>query len=577
MILALSEPFLTIIAILAFVIIIGLSISLHELGHLVAAKKAGVLCYDYSIGFGPIIYKKQKGETQYSIRAIPIGGFVQMAGMIDLSSDIKKQPEIGLNFDEEGKITEVVLDPSRESSVRGKAIELDLLGDNGEPMYITLEDESGNVNQYFVSDNATYIFEKNQRLGIPPYERTVDSKSKPWRLIVFFAGAFMNFVLALIIYFIVSFASGVANTSSNEIGGITENFPASEVLQAGDKIISVNGVATSSWDSFSSEMNKVYENYQTSATIKVSRNNEEFEYVIYSRTAFNSFGLSDYGATTKGLVEIPTKSGSYGLEVGNVNPVYKNKDDSNFANKIAKGDYLVGISIEGTEYSLNESSYDVDGKSLCGYGYLTYLVSEHVGKGAPTIKFQYYHLDNKNTEDKSDDEYNLISYSESKEIEPYTDELLESQNVTKIVHLIGVSSTKHFDFFPCIGQAFEMFWTDFTVIFRTLKLLIAPSDVRQVGVSNLSGVVGIFGQIKSYVNAGIIPLLAFAAMLSVNLGIVNLLPIPALDGGKILFVIIEAITKKRVPKKVEAIINGIFMILLLGLMIFVTVNDIMRI
>ena len=66
-------------------------------------------------------------------------------------------------------------------------------------------------------------------------------------------------------------------------------------------------------------------------------------------------------------------------------------------------------------------------------------------------------------------------------------------------------------------------------------------------------------------------------MLSVNLGIVNLLPIPALDGGKILFVIIEAITKKRVPKKVEAIINGIFMILLLGLMIFVTVNDIMRI
>ena len=577
MILALSEPFLTIIAILAFVIIIGLSISLHELGHLVAAKKAGVLCYDYSIGFGPIIYKKQKGETQYSIRAIPIGGFVQMAGMIDLSSDIKKQPEIGLNFDEEGKITEVVLNPSRESSAKGKAIELDLLGDNGEPMYITLEDESGNVNQYFVSDNATYIFEKNQRLGIPPYERTVDSKSKPWRLIVFFAGAFMNFVLALIIYFIVSFASGVANTSSNEIGGITENFPASEVLQAGDKIISVNGVATSSWDSFSSEMNKVYENYQTSATIKVSRNNEEFEYVIYSRTAFNSFGLSDYGATTKGLVEIPTKSGSYGLEVGNVNPVYKDKNDSNFANKIAKGDYLVGISIEGTEYSLNESSYDVDGKSLCGYGYLTYLVSEHVGKGAPTIKFQYYHLDNKNTEDKSDDEYNLISYSESKEIEPYTDELLESQNVTKIVHLIGVSSTKHFDFFPCIGQAFEMFWTDFTVIFRTLKLLIAPSDVRQVGVSNLSGVVGIFGQIKSYVNAGIIPLLAFVAMLSVNLGIVNLLPIPALDGGKILFVIIEAITKKRVPKKVEAIINGIFMILLLGLMIFVTVNDIMRI
>ncbi len=577
MVLTISEPFLTIVAILAFAIIIGLSISLHELGHLVAAKKAGVLCYDYSVGFGPIIYKKQKGETQYSIRAIPLGGFVQMAGMIDLSSDIKKQPEIGLNFDEEGKITEVVLDPEREAQARGKVYELDLLGDKGEPMYITLEDTNGNVTQYFVSDNASYVFEKNQRLGLPPYERTVDSKSKPWRLIVFFAGAFMNFVLALIIYFIVSFATGVANNSSNEIGSITDNFPAGEVLQAGDKITSVNGVAVSSWDAFSSEMEQVYKNHKTSAIIKVSRNNEEFEYEIYSRTAFNSFGLSDFGAETKGLAEIPTHAGVYGLEVGNVNPVYKNKSDSDNKNNISKGDYLVGISIGGTEYSLNEAAYDVNGKSVSGYGYLAYLVEEHIGIGDPAIKFEYYHLDNKNTDDKSDDEYTLVSFDNAKEIEPYTDELLDSQNVTKIVHLIGVASTTHFDFFPCVGNAFKMFWTDFTVIFRTLKLLIAPSDVRQVGVSNLSGVVGIFGQIKSYVNTGFIPLLAFAALLSVNLGIVNLLPIPALDGGKILFVIIEAITKKKVPKKVEAIINGVFMLLLLGLMIFVTVNDIMRI
>ncbi len=577
MILALTEPFLTIVAILAFVIIIGLSISLHELGHLVAAKKAGVLCYDYSVGFGPIIYKKQKGETQYSIRAIPIGGFVQMAGMIDLSSDIKKQPEIGLNFDDEGKITEVVLDLEREAQVRGKVYELDLLGDKGEPMYITLEDANGNVTQYFVSDNASYVFEKNQRLGLPPYERTVDSKSKPWRLIVFFAGAFMNFVLALIIYFIVSFSTGVANTQSNEIGNITENFPASEVLQSGDKITAVNGNSISSWEGFQNEMEKVYSNYKTSASIKILRGNEEFEYEIYSRTAFNSFGISDFGSSTKGLVEIPNNPGVYGLELGNVNPVYKNKDDAKDKNIISKGDYLVGISIGGNTYSLNETSYSVDGKSISGFGYLSYLVNKYVGVGAPTIKFEYYHLDNKNTDDKSDDTYTLISFNESKEIEPYTDELLNSQEITKVVHLIGVGATSHFDLFPCIGQAFEMFWTDFTVIFRTLKLLIAPSDVRQVGVSNLSGVVGIFGQIKSYVNAGIIPLLAFAAMLSVNLGIVNLLPIPALDGGKILFVIIEAITRKRVPKKVEAIINGIFMILLLGLMIFVTVNDIMRI
>ena len=95
-------------------------------------------------------------------------------------------------------------------------------------------------------------------------------------------------------------------------------------------------------------------------------------------------------------------------------------------------------------------------------------------------------------------------------------------------------------------------------------------------INNLSGVVGIFGRIKSYVNSGIITLLAFVAMLSVNIGIVNLLPIPALDGGKILFVIIEAITGKKVPKKIENAINLVFMLLLLGLMVYVTFNDIMR-
>lgn len=577
MFLDVAEPWLTIIAILAFVIIIGLSISLHELGHLVAAKKAGVLCYDYSVGFGPVIYKKQKGETQYSIRAIPVGGFVQMAGMIDLSNEIKKEEQIGLNFDDEGKITEVVLDPNADAKVRGKVFELDLLGDKGEPMYITLTTEDGNTTQYYVSDKATYVFEKNQRLGIPPYNRTVDSKTKPWRLIVFFAGALMNFILALVLYIIVSFSTGVANTNSNVIGSVTDNYPAQEVgLLAGDKITSVNGHEVSSWDEFTAEMKKIYAKYQTNVDLTVDRNGEIINVNLYSLSGFNSMGLSNFGAKNKDLTTIPTTT-VLGLEVGDVNPVYKNKDDANYANKISKGDYLVGISIGGTEYEVNLTSYDINGNDVKGWGYISYLVDTHIGEGAPEIKYQYYHLDNKGTEDTSDDEYKLITYSESKAIEPYTDEVLSSQNIDKTIHYIGVSVTTHFDLFPCLGQAFEMFWDDFTIIFRTLKLLIAPSDVRQVGVSNLSGVIGIFGQVKSYVNRGIIPLLAFAAMLSVNLGIVNLLPIPALDGGKILFVILEAITRKKMPKKAEAILNGVFMILLLALMVFVGVNDIMRI
>lgn len=76
----LAFGFSNILTILLFVIIICGLIAWHELGHLLAAKKCNVYCYEYSIGFGPIIYKNKKHETHFCIRAIPLGGFVKMAG-----------------------------------------------------------------------------------------------------------------------------------------------------------------------------------------------------------------------------------------------------------------------------------------------------------------------------------------------------------------------------------------------------------------------------------------------------------------------------------------------------------------
>ena len=133
-----------------------------------------------------------------------------------------------------------------------------------------------------------------------------------------------------------------------------------------------------------------------------------------------------------------------------------------------------------------------------------------------------------------------------------------------------------FDFFRCIGNAFVSFGKDFTLIFRTLKVLLFPSGVRQIGVNDLSGFVGIFSIIEKYIGAGFIPLIAFAAMLSVNIGIMNLLPIPALDGGRIVFLLVEAITKKKPSKKVESIINTVFFVLLMILFVYITIHDIIR-
>ena len=154
--------------------------------------------------------------------------------------------------------------------------------------------------------------------------------------------------------------------------------------------------------------------------------------------------------------------------------------------------------------------------------------------------------------------------------------MLDNQRIEKIQQKIGVSPSMQFDFLGSFSQAGGNFWNDFTLIFRTLKLLIAPSDVRQVGVSDLSSFVGIFSMISNYIGAGFLSLLSFVALLSVNIGVMNLLPIPALDGGRIVFLGYELVTRRKPSKKVENIINNIFFILILILFVFITYNDILR-
>ena len=188
--------------IIYFILILGGIVFFHELGHFLFAKKAGVYIYEFSIGMGPIIYHKQFGETKFCIRAIPIGGFVSMAGEDTMEDLIKVGTEIGLNL-ENDVVSEIILDDKRECQIRGKVVNIDLYGKDNEELYITLD--NGIQNQYYpVKRNAFYVFEHNKTLQITPYDRSFESKSLLNRFLTIFAGPFMNFILAIIIYLIVA-------------------------------------------------------------------------------------------------------------------------------------------------------------------------------------------------------------------------------------------------------------------------------------------------------------------------------------------------------------------------------------
>ena len=105
---------------------------------------------------------------------------------------------------------------------------------------------------------------------------------------------------------------------------------------------------------------------------------------------------------------------------------------------------------------------------------------------------------------------------------------------------------------------------------------MAVNLTQGVVPQGISGPIGIYAVTTEASKGGVLMLLNFVGILSVNLAILNILPFPALDGGRLLFIGIEAVSKKRVPRKVEAVINNIGFIILLALLLGVTFGDVRR-
>ncbi len=94
------------------------------------------------------------------------------------------------------------------------------------------------------------------------------------------------------------------------------------------------------------------------------------------------------------------------------------------------------------------------------------------------------------------------------------------------------------------------------------------------GFDDLSGPIGVGGAVGDAASIGVQPVLNLVVLLAMNLGIFNLLPIPALDGGRFVFLLIEAIRRKPLPQKIEATVNGVGMMLLLGLVVVIAFKDV---
>jgi regulator of sigma E protease len=141
---------------------------------------------------------------------------------------------------------------------------------------------------------------------------------------------------------------------------------------------------------------------------------------------------------------------------------------------------------------------------------------------------------------------------------------------------LSLVEEKNYGFFEAMWKAADFTWYGLKAITIGLTSYIADAFVGRADLSQVAGPVGIYGMVSDAAATGWVPLLMFTAIISLHLAVLNLLPFPALDGGRLVFVAIESITRKPINPVWAGRINALGMIILLLLIAVVTWSDIMK-
>ena len=232
--------------ILAFIFIFGVIVVVHEFGHFYFAKKAGILVREFAIGMGPKIFAHTgKDGTLYTIRILPLGGYVRMAGWGEDKTEIKTGTPASLSLNEAGVVTRINLTGKQLDNL---SLPMNVTSfDFEEKLEITglvLEESK----TYKVDHDATIVEEDGTEVRIAPLDVQYQNATVWVRLITNFAGPMNNFILGILLFiFLMFMQGGVADLSSNAVSITDGGALQAAGLVTGDKILSVNGDATDSY------------------------------------------------------------------------------------------------------------------------------------------------------------------------------------------------------------------------------------------------------------------------------------------------------------------------------------------
>jgi regulator of sigma E protease len=449
------------LTILALIVVLGVLIFVHEAGHFVAAKLAGIYVHRFSLGLGPPIpwLTFRRGETEYSVSWLPLGGYVKMA--------------------------------SREEDIGSSALE------GGAP--------------------AVQV----------PADRVFESKPIWVRMVVILAGVAMNALFAWAVFTFLAYKNGRQIDPVTTVGQVAAEAlpPEAEALkqiQPGTRIVRINGDTVTSWDEIVAAMVNTPEpevriDLSNGSSVVLPIHPDAVEERLKSAQA-----LQPFRAPVVGQVLADKPAAKAGIQ---------------------EGDTIVAVNGRPVQqwYSLLETLQSSAGTPL----------KLEVARGGRRLSF---------------------------DLVPYVDTIPGLDGKPRAVGRIGVAVGTGFVSEPLgFGEAVAEGWQATirasTQIVRTVRgLFTGRISGRSVGGPILIGQLA-----GESARLGLDTFLGFMALISINLAILNMLPIPVLDGGQFLFLLAEAVIRRPLPMKLRERLTTVGLVLIILLMGLAFSNDIRRV
>jgi len=542
-----------------FVILLGILIFVHELGHFLVARLCNVRVEVFSLGFGKKIFSFKKGDTNYCISLIPLGGYVKM------------------------------------------------FGEQGSESVKTEEDKQ-----------VSY------------------SHKNPWqRIAIVLAGPLMNFIFAVFIFTLI--AEIGEQSRAAVIAEVAANSPAAQMgLKTGDRVLEVNSVKVQNYEDFQKSLNQFKDSSAPALVEDVSGQLRTLTLKVTSITNPNIFSLENRLGQIEGIlpyaksavVAVLNDSLAYqaGLRTGDEITEINTQKITQWVQLEAlilgaKSDLTIKLSRPAANESSDEKQSKAaltltlpisnsdkvreKTKSLADFGfdntelYLDQVMKDSPAEAAGLAKYDKMISINSAKIKKWDDVSEAIKAYDG--LEAMT--VVISRDGAQIIKKITPKVTELTTVFGGIDKRFTIGIIPFivaaepelvviksdSIIHSVAKGLDRTIDIStmtvmsfvklfqgQVSVKNVGGMVSIGKAAKDSFAAGAQAFLMTMGILSVSLFILNLLPIPVLDGGHLVFYIIEVIKGSPLSLRKMEIAQQVGFVLLMGLMILAQFNDIVR-